>query len=108
MDGEGEAGEDGDDDGKSPKKKKGASRSVSKGKKKKKSDEDTITVVKQKESTKVKKKWILDEKVEIPQEILEWIEERYPGERPESTEEPPKAKAKPTRSGVDLMAVDEV
>lgn len=110
MDGEGEAGEDGDDDAKSPKKKKGASRSVSKGKKKKKSDEDTIDVIKQKESTKVKKKWILDEKIEIPPEILEWIEEHYPGERPPSTQEPSKEKEKekPIPSGVDLMNVYEV
>ena len=60
-----------------PKKKK----SVSKPKKKKSAtDEDKVEVIKLKESTKVKKKMILDEKLEIPASITQYIEENYPDE----------------------------
>ena len=61
----------------SPKKKK----SVSKPKKKKSAtDEDKVEVIKLKESTKVKKKMILDEKIEIPAAITQYLEENHPAE----------------------------
>lgn len=74
MDGEMEM--DMDMDGSpSPKKKK----SVSKGKKKKSTtDEDKIEVIKLKESTKVKKKMVLDEKLDIPASITAYLEEHHP------------------------------
>ena len=85
ADGDGADGEQEDADGtKSPKKKK-AGRSVSKGKKKSKNEEDTITVIKQKESSKAgskdgskgKKKWVLDEKIDTPEDILNEIEQLF-------------------------------
>lgn len=120
ADGDGEEEGDDGDGTKSPKKKK-ASRSVSKGKKKSKSDADTMNVVKQKEVVKTnqkdggkgKKKWVLDETVETPQEILDWIEEHHrpeetgPEEEAQEAKDGKEKKAK-TVTGVDLIAATEV
>lgn len=71
-----DAGDGGEDD-LAKTKKKSKSKSPSKGKKKKQTDEDLIEIVKQKENPKIKKKWMLDEILEIPYEISDHIEVYY-------------------------------
>lgn len=103
MDGTG----DGGDDDLAKTKKKSKSKSPSKGKKKKTTDEDLIELIKQKEDAKVKKKWIIDEIIEIPYEITEHIETNYSKDderelQVDEDEDPVMA------HGVDIMTADEV
>lgn len=76
---DGEGGDQGDGAGGDPGSPSKKKRSVSKGKKPKKVvDEDNIEIIKQKESAKVKAKWLVDEKIDNPPEIMEYIDELYP------------------------------
>ena len=72
------AGGEGDEKvAKSPTKKTTKGRSVSKTKKKKTGDENKIELVLYKPSAKTKGRYIINEKIPTPQEILDAITERY-------------------------------
>ena len=72
-----DAADGGDDDLAKTKKKSKSKSPNKKGKKNKASDEDLIELIKQKENPKIKKKWTIDEILEIPYEITEHIEDNY-------------------------------
>ena len=71
------AGGDDAKEAKSPAKKGGKGRSVSKTKKKKTGDPNKIELVLYKPSAKTKGRYIINEKISTPEEILEAIAERY-------------------------------
>ena len=84
-------------------KKKGVS-PKKKGKKGKKEDPNKIDLIEYKRSDKTKK-WIISGKMAIPDDISDYIKEKYPKKEPVEPAEPLKEGEKPKkpRSGVNAM-----